>query len=67
MLICKRIKQEHTPNQNKVKEKSKMLKFKAVHKYTKMVRHIEGVNVWEAARNSNTDLKLWEIVEIIED
>ena len=44
-----------------------MLKFKAVNKYTKMVRHIRGVNVWKAARNSNTNLEIWEIVEIIED
>ena len=44
-----------------------LIKFKAVHKYTGMVRHLEGVNVWDAARRTNTNLEVWEIVGIIED
>ena len=44
----------------------KTLVFTVEHKYTKMLRHIEGINVMDAFKKSNTDLNYWVVINVEE-
>ena len=43
-----------------------MLVFTMEHKYTKMIRHIEGENIAQAMKNSNTDVNHWTVIDVEE-
>ena len=48
------------------REVIKMLVFTVEHKYTKMIRHIEGENIAQAMKNSNTDVNYWTVIDVEE-
>ena len=50
----------------KKREVIKMLVFTVEHKYTQMIRHIEGENIAQAMRDSNTDLNYWTVIDVEE-
>lgn len=41
-----------------------MLEFKVVHKYCGYTKTIKGNNVWDAFKDNNLDLQVWEVVEV---
>lgn len=48
------------------REVNQMLMFTVEHKYTQMIRHIEGENIAQAMKNSNTDLNYWTVIDVEE-
>lgn len=41
-----------------------MLRFTVEHKYCKVTRTIEGINVFEAFKNNQMDWSIWQVIDV---
>jgi hypothetical protein len=41
-----------------------MLEFTVKHKYCGMEKKIKGQNVWQAFKNNNLDINIWQVIDV---
>ena len=51
-------------NITKKERTATMLNFIVEHKYCKMIKVIQGYNVWNALKSNGLDINVWKIKEV---